>query len=162
RGPIRPGGRFLPAITDRIATPFPWSAAALREAGADAHFVGHPLLDTARPTMTREAFRELHGIPLEAPLVCHLPGSRRQELRYNWPAMRAAAELMSQRIPGLAHVLALAPSITAVMSDEWKVMSNGPPSLITHYSSLITALRPPATVYDALAASDLAMTKSGT
>src|SRR5438094_2602222 len=82
RGPLRPGPRSLPAVTDRIATPFPWSEAALREAGADAHFVGHPLLDIARPTMTREAFRELHGIPLDAPLVCYLPGSRRHELRY--------------------------------------------------------------------------------
>src|SRR5206468_5210681 len=35
RGPIRPGPRSLPDIADRIATPFPWSAQALREAGAD-------------------------------------------------------------------------------------------------------------------------------
>jgi lipid A disaccharide synthetase len=75
--------------------------------------------------------------------------------------MRAAAGLLSQRIPGLAHVLALAPSVAAVMSDEGKLMKGGP-SFITHHSSLITTLRPPATVYDALAASDLAITKSGT
>src|SRR6266851_4026712 len=106
RGPIRPGPRSLPTVTDRIATPFPWSETALREAGADAHFVGHPLLDIARPTMSREAFRELHGIPLDAPLVCYLPGSRRHELRYIWPAMQGAAAALSQRIPGLAHVVA--------------------------------------------------------
>lgn len=157
RGPIRPGPRTLPTITDRIATPFPWSETALRAAGADAHFVGHPLLDIARPTMTRESFRQLHKIPPGAPLVCHLPGSRRHELRYNWPAMRDAGALLSEQVPGLAHVVALAPSVGAVINDEKRVMSKA-----GSHSSLITALRPPATVYDALAACDLVVTKSGT
>jgi lipid-A-disaccharide synthase len=161
RGPIRPGPRSLPTITDRIATPFPWSETALREAGADAHFVGHPLLDIARPAMTREAFRELHGISPEAPLICYLPGSRRHELRYIWPAMQGAAAALSQRVPGLAHVVALAPSVAGAASDEPSVVRSRSP-LTTHGTPLITRLRPPATVYDALAACDLAISKSGT
>jgi lipid-A-disaccharide synthase len=59
-------------------------------------------------------------------------------------------------------VLALAPSVAAVTSDEWKVTSSDQSPPVTRHSSLVTALRPPATVYDALAASDLAITKSGT
>ena len=119
RGRLRPGPRSLPEVTDRIATPFPWSQTALREAGADAHFVGHPLLDIARPTLSRAEFRMLHGIPLNAPLICYLPGSRRHELRHIWPAMRGAASLLSQNIPGLAHIVALAPSVRGVWSDRW-------------------------------------------
>jgi lipid-A-disaccharide synthase len=159
RGPVRPGPRSLPAITHRIATPFPWSETALREAGADAHFVGHPLLDIARPSMTPEEFRRLHQIPAGARIVCHLPGSRRHELRYNWPAMRDAAAKLSLQVPGLAHVLALAPSVQDGLGDA--------PADVVAASDAgrtpdITRLRSPATVYDALAASDLAITKSGT
>jgi lipid-A-disaccharide synthase len=174
RGAIRPGPRSLATIADRIATPFPWSAEALRAAGADAHFVGHPLLDIARPTMSREEFRHRHDIPLDALLVCHLPGSRRHELKHNWPPMREAAALLSRRVPGLTHVLALAPSVQnapgvrpprcagpprpqgAPLPSE-RVWSREPVG-----APLVSALRPPATVYDALAAADLAITKSGT
>jgi lipid-A-disaccharide synthase len=147
RGPIRPGPRSLPTIADRIATPFPWSAAALREAGADAHFVGHPLLDIAQPAMSPAAFRQLHDLPADARLICHLPGSRRHELRYNWPAMRGAARQLSERLPDLRHVLALAPSVSIEAARDL---------------APAVRLRPPATVYDALSACDLAITKSGT
>ncbi len=162
RGPVRPGPRSVPAITHRVATPFPWSEKSLREAGADAHFVGHPLLDIARPNMSREAFRDLHGVPRDALLVCHLPGSRWHELEYNWPAMQGAAGILSDQIPGLAHVVALAPSV----SGRWLVDGGQSGSRLssptTSHHPLITGLRPPATVYDALAASDLVITKSGT
>ncbi len=147
RGPVRPGPRSLPTITDRIATPFPWSEAALREAGADAYFVGHPLLDVARPSMPAGEFRRLHAIPETALLVCHLPGSRRHELKYNWPAMRGAAAALSRQAPGLHQVIALAPSVPADAAGTLE------PAI---------RLRPPATVYDALNACDLAITKSGT
>jgi lipid-A-disaccharide synthase len=157
RGPIRPGPRSLPAIADRVATPFPWSETALREAGADAYFVGHPLLDLVRPTMTPDEFRHLHGISAETPLVCHLPGSRRHELRYNWPAMRGAASLLSQRVPGLAHVLALAPGLQMPDASRQTRVGEGQEPGVT-----IVRLREPATVYDAMAACDLAIMKSGT
>jgi lipid-A-disaccharide synthase len=97
--------------------------------------------------MSTEAFRQLHDIPLTAPLICHLPGSRRHELRYNWPAMRSAAKELNRRVPGLSHVLALAPSVTPEAAGELE------PAI---------RLRPPATVYDALAACDMAISKSGT
>jgi lipid-A-disaccharide synthase len=162
RGPIRPGPRSLPTITDRIATPFSWSEAALKAAGADARFVGHPLLDVARPTMTRDEFREMHGIPREAPLICHLPGSRWHELAYIWPAMQGAAALLSERVPGVEHVVALAPSVGGQRFVQREQSSGRPASPTDRHHPLINALRPPATVYDALAASDVAITKSGT
>jgi lipid-A-disaccharide synthase len=161
RGPVRHGPRSLSRIADRVATPFPWSATALREAGADAHFVGHPLLDIARPSMSAEEFRHLHQIPAGARIICHLPGSRRHELRYNWPAMREAARRLSVEAPDLAHVLAVAPSVQAGVSEERLGVTHGRRAA-DGGPALITRLRSPATVYDALAASDLAITKSGT
>src|SRR5437870_4484994 len=48
----------LAELADRIATPFPWSAERLASVGARAEFVGHPLLEIAKPTLTREQFCE--------------------------------------------------------------------------------------------------------
>ncbi|MDQ2798654.1 MAG: lipid-A-disaccharide synthase, partial [Armatimonadota bacterium] len=44
------GKSTLATVTDRIVTPFPWSETLLRASGADAHFVGHPLLDLVQPS----------------------------------------------------------------------------------------------------------------
>src|SRR2546423_786999 len=70
-------GRELAECVDAVATPFPWSEQLLRRAGVNAHFVGHPLLDVARPRETRAAFRHRLGIAEGAPLVAFFPGSRR-------------------------------------------------------------------------------------
>src|SRR5436305_5422829 len=62
-------GRELAECVDAVATPFPWSETLLREAGVNAHFVGHPLLDVARPCETRALFRRRLGVAEDAPLV---------------------------------------------------------------------------------------------
>ena len=69
--------------------------------------------------------------------------------------------MLSQSLPGLAHVVALAPSVSeSGIGDRGSGIGTGP----TPGTRAPTPdrLRPPATVYDALAACDLAITKSGT
>lgn len=101
----------LPQCTDCIVTPFPWSAELLRQAGANAHFVGHPLLDRVRPSLSEEAFCERMRLNPAGLRIGLLPGSRRQEVRSLLPTMRHAAELLSGRRPDAQFVLALAPSV---------------------------------------------------
>lgn len=101
----------LPACTDCIVTPFPWSAELLRQAGANAHFVGHPLLDRVRPSLSEEEFCRRLGLSQSDLRVGLLPGSRRQEVLSLLPVMRRAGELLAQRVSGVQFVLALAPSV---------------------------------------------------
>lgn len=101
----------LPSCTDCIVTPFPWSAELLRQAGANAYFVGHPLLDRVHPSLSEEEFCERLNLSPEHLRIGLLPGSRRQEVRALLPALRKAAELFSDLEPGAQFVLAVAPSV---------------------------------------------------
>ncbi|MDW8321082.1 MAG: lipid-A-disaccharide synthase [Armatimonadota bacterium] len=101
----------LPQCTDCIVTPFPWSADLLRRAGANAHFVGHPLLDRVHPSLSEAEFCERLNLQPKGLRIGLLPGSRRQEVRFLLPTMRQAAELLCQLGTDVQFVLALAPSV---------------------------------------------------
>ncbi len=81
----KPGA--LPFLVDAIATPFPWSAANLRAAGApcQVEWVGHPVLDATATPCDRAAVRAALDIPAAAPVVALVPGSRLSELKYLLP-----------------------------------------------------------------------------
>jgi lipid-A-disaccharide synthase len=111
-------GSGLAAVTDRIATPFPWSANRLNAAGAHAVFVGHPMLDMAKATYTRAEFADSLGMEPGCPIVGLLPGSRGFEVRYNTPAMLAAAELIHRREPRAQFVLGVAPNTSSDVVAE--------------------------------------------
>ncbi len=73
-------GADLPAVTDLIVTPFPWSAEILRGMGADARCFGHPLKEMVDRT---PASTERKGLAV-------LPGSRIHEVVNNLPAIAQA------------------------------------------------------------------------
>jgi lipid-A-disaccharide synthase len=95
-------------ITKRVVTPFPWSAERLRALGADAEFVGHPLLDIVKPLLTKRQFAERFGMDPSAPIVGLLPGSRQFEVDCNTPAMLGAARLIHRAMPDAQFVFGAA------------------------------------------------------
>ena len=114
----RPRNKSLAAVTDRIVTPFPWSEPLLRSEGADAHFVGHPLLDLVKPTLPDADFYERFGLDPARPIVALLPGSRRGEIRHILPALVGAAGEIARRIPGVQFVLALTAPTWQPLAEE--------------------------------------------
>lgn len=105
KGPVHSN---LVQLTDRIATPFPWSEERLRSAGANATFVGHPLLELVKPTLTRVEFAERFGMDPGHPIIGLLPGSRGFEVQYNTPAMLAGAQKIYAEMPDAQFVFGLA------------------------------------------------------
>ena len=103
---------------DRVVTPFPWSETVLQERGMDAHFVGHPLLDLVKPTLTDTEFYERFGLDPHRPIVALLPGSRKGEIRYILPLLIGAAAEISHRIPGVQFVVALGSSSARALAEE--------------------------------------------
>ena len=78
------GTGIVPFVT-RVATPFPWSAQRLQDAGCDARWVGHPALETAAASPGREATRRELGIGDDENVIGLFPGSRAMELKYIAP-----------------------------------------------------------------------------
>jgi lipid-A-disaccharide synthase len=96
---------------------FPFEEALYREAGVPATFVGHPLVDTVRPAVDREAFLASAGFDPTRPVVVALPGSRPQEVAHNLPPLVDGLRLLTARRPQAQLALAVAPSLPPATFD---------------------------------------------
>src|ERR1700751_6250527 len=67
--------RVVKRLVQRMVVIFPFEEKIYRDAGVPVDFVGHPLVDTVRPTMTRTEFLGQHGLDASRPIVPLLPGS---------------------------------------------------------------------------------------
>ncbi len=132
---------------------FPFEEPIYREAGIPVEFVGHPLIDLARPASSREQFLQELGVDPAAPTVALLPGSRPNELRAILPDLGRAAAAIAAQIPAAQFVVARAPNL----ADE----------LFRPLDALAGRLARPLRIVEArtnevLAASDVVLTASGT
>ena len=111
------------AIADRVLVIFPFEAAIYVAGGVPVEFVGHPLIDLAKPSATREEFLTGLGLTPSAPTVAVLPGSRPNEVSRILPDLAAAARLIRRGIPAAQFVVARAPYLDddlygAVRADD--------------------------------------------
>jgi len=104
--------RKLATYTNRLAVIFPFEAEALVRAGANATFVGHPLLETSAAEPDRRAFCRKWGLDAQRPILALLPGSRPQELRRHLSIFLEAGHRVEDRSPEVQLVLACASSIS--------------------------------------------------
>ena len=105
------------AIADRVLVIFPFEAAIYESGGVPVEFVGHPLIDLAKPSATREQFLAARGLVPSAPTVALLPGSRPNEVSRILPDLAAAAQIIRREIPGAQFVVARAPHLDADLFD---------------------------------------------
>jgi lipid-A-disaccharide synthase len=106
--------RKLRRRVDRLGVIFPFEEPLFREAGLDATFLGHPLVDRIAELRAgldpAAAARELELDPAR-PVLGLLPGSRRNELAANLEPMVEAARLVRDALPDLQVLLPLAPTL---------------------------------------------------
>lgn len=141
--------RKLIERADRLAVVLPFEAELFARAGDRVSFVGHPLLDRARPAQGRAATLERYGFAPNTRLIALMPGSRRAEIRYILAPMVEAARVLA-RDHNLAPVLALAPTLQASdLEAEGKIGLAG--VRVTEGDT-----------YSIIAASELALVTSGT
>jgi lipid-A-disaccharide synthase len=99
--------RVLRRSIDRMAVMLPFEEAIWRAAGVDAHYVGHPALET--PQLDRDAARQALGMTPYAAAVAVLPGSRPHEARRLLiPMLDAYERVRSDRASVDARVLVAA------------------------------------------------------
>jgi len=106
-------GAGLASITDVLAAPFPWAAERYKSLGANAIYVGHPLLERVKSRMTRDEFAAQFGMDPTKPIIGMLPGSRRQEVSHLMPTLLEAAKLLYRSVPEAQFVVGVAPSISS-------------------------------------------------
>jgi len=115
------------AWVDRLGVVFPFEERLFRDAGVNATYVGHPLLDDLAPEVDEATLRRELGIGPQQRIVGLLPGSRAQEIDHHLPIMRAAAERLAEGRPDLAFVVALAPGAARTPAREgratWTLVS---------------------------------------
>jgi len=132
-----------------VCAVFPFEAELYREAGARVEYVGHPLVDVAKPALPPEERKRALGVEGASHVISLLPGSRRQELDQHLGPMLAAAKRLHAALPGAAFLLPLAHTV-----DPQRVEAKLPADVPVRFVQGMT--------YDALAASDAAVTAVGT
>jgi lipid-A-disaccharide synthase len=100
--------RLLRRYVDKALVIFPFEEKFYRDRGVDAEFVGHPLADLAKPTVSRDDYAAEYGLDPARHWVALMPGSRRKEVQMNLPAI-----LESARLPGAGYeyLLPVAPTL---------------------------------------------------
>jgi lipid-A-disaccharide synthase len=147
---------------------FPFEEEFYRKAGVTVTFIGHPLVDIVRPSMSREYFLTRHVLDVTRPVVALLPGSRMNEIQRNlFPIFGACREILRQK-NNCQFVLALAPGITpelvtSVGTSEatLRVKSGGSEHSFRVPAGLNLKIVSGAT-YDAVSAATVAIVASGT
>ncbi|MGH9374046.1 MAG: lipid-A-disaccharide synthase, partial [Vicinamibacterales bacterium] len=142
--------KTMRAIADRVLVIFQFEEPIYRDAGVPVEWVGHPLLDVTPPSRPRETVLRELGLPPGAPVVCLLPGSRRNEVRAILPDLVQAAKLIRQRMPEVHFVVARAPHVGDDLLLPLEALGD-PPAIVVD-----------GRADDGLAAADMALVASGT
>jgi lipid-A-disaccharide synthase len=102
--------RLLRKYVDTALVIFPFEEKFYRDRGVNAEFVGHPLAELARPSVSREDYAEQHALNPAKEWITLMPGSRVKEVRMNLPGMIESARLLGSRYE---FVLPVAPTLDA-------------------------------------------------
>lgn len=147
--------RTMKRLVDKVLVIFPFEAALYERAGVPVTFVGHPLVDLVRTPQSRAGFLSGLGLRPEAPTVALLPGSRPNELGRIAPAMAASMPLIRSRVPDAQFIVARAPDLEDAL---FRPFASPDGNSTSSPAAVIVADR----TDDVLAASDVALTASGT
>ena len=148
----RPGRlATIRAIADRVLVIFPFEAAMYVAGEVPVEFVGHPLIDLAKPSATRGSFLSGLGLAPAAPTIAILPGSRRNEVSRILPDLAKAAGLIRRDVPDAQFLVARAPHLDDVLFGAVRANAAGARFTLVEGDT--------DTV---LASADIALTASGT
>lgn len=136
---------------DRLMCLLPNEPELFQKAGLNAVHVGHSVLESGAEQGDGPGFRQLYGIPNQAPLLCVLPGSRRSETSRLLPVFRDTVSLLVEGRPELRVVVPTVETVAAEVEAE-----------VAQWPVPVTVVKGRQARYDAFAASQAALAASGT
>ena len=137
-------------IVDRVACIFPFEYDVYKEAGAKVEFVGHPLVDIVKPSMTINEANAFAGKKEGRKLILLMPGSRLMEIEKMLPTLLEAAKIIQKQLPEVDFVMPRAGTIPLNLLED-KIKESGLNVKITEGHN-----------YDLFSVADLALATSGT
>ena len=137
-------------IVDKVACIFPFEYDVYKEAGAHVEFVGHPLVDIVKPSMTMEEAMAFAGKEEGKKLILLMPGSRLMEIEKMLPTLLEAAKIIKKQLTEVSFVMPRAGTIPISLLEE-KIQASGLDVKITEGNN-----------YDLFSVADLALATSGT
>jgi lipid-A-disaccharide synthase len=145
------GGRVrqIARWVDQMAVVFPFEVPFYESHGVKVRFVGHPLLDTVHVAENRETVLARLGLDPAKPTIALLPGSRQREVSYHLPVMLEALMCL-HRERDIQFLLVRASTVDAGEIN----------SILSKRGVKIPVVGEAR--YDAVNASDLVWTASGT
>jgi len=142
--------KLIARLVKKMVVLFPFEVPLYEAAGVDVEWVGHPLLDTVRPALSKEkAFQQL-GLDPKRRTIGLLPGSRMHEVERLLPPLLASADVLQREIPDLQFVIPLAPGIPKTILSPWMKNISVPVIVVEGFT------------YDAMNLSELLIAASGT
>ena len=100
--------RLIRNYIDKALVIFPFEEKFYRDRGVDATFVGHPLAELPRPTVTREEYAAPFQLDPAKQWITLMPGSRVKEVSMNMPAILESARLLGS---AYEFLLPIAPTL---------------------------------------------------
>jgi lipid-A-disaccharide synthase len=147
----RPGRlKTIRELADRMLVIFPFEEQLYKDAGVPVEFVGHPLVDLARASATRDAFLDRLGLAPTAPTIAVLPGSRPNEVARILPDLIAASERIRAAVPNAQFVVARAPNLDDRLFDPARAKPSVPMAIVEGETDTV------------IASADVVLTASGT
>ena len=139
--------KLIQRVVTKMIVIFPFEQEFYRRRGVDVEWIGHPLVESVRSSLTKAQFCERHGLAPERPILGLLPGSRDSEVERLLPVMIAAAQRIRQQQPETQFILPVAPPL-----EQSALFADLPPWVISVRQQ----------TYEAIRAADLVITASGT
>jgi lipid-A-disaccharide synthase len=134
----------------KIIVFFSFEVPLYQAAGADVEWVGHPLLDIVKPSLSKEGAFQRLGLDPHRRTIGLLPGSRIHEVERLLPPLLASAQLLQKEISDLQFVIPLAPGFTEGTISTWLRNCSVPIKLVKGWT------------YDVMNISELLIMASGT
>lgn len=137
-------------VVDKLFAVFPAEAEYFASKNLDVTWVGHPLLDRMATAPSRATARQTLGIEAQQQIITLLPASRQQELKYLLPEICQAAQQIQAKLTQVHFLIPV----------SLPIYRQAIATAVQKYNLSATIL--PNNTLEAIAAADLAITKSGT
>jgi lipid-A-disaccharide synthase len=142
--------KLIAQRVNKMIVLFPFEVPLYEAVGMNVEWVGHPLLDLVKPTLSREMAFQRFDLDPKCRTIGLLPGSRKHELKRLLPPLLASAQLLQREIPDLQFIIPLAPGIPKLSLSPLMKNISLPVKVVEGFA------------YDVMNLSELLITASGT